>query len=137
MGSAGKITHCLVLGATALAAFLCLVASADAASRATRERCSGQNADATIEACTKILRDSREKTENRAIAFSNRGNAFRRKGDLDRAIADLNEAVRLAPKLAVAFRDRGRAYIGRRDYDRAIGDLNEAVRLDPKRAEAL
>jgi tetratricopeptide (TPR) repeat protein len=137
MGSAGKITHGLVLGAMALAVFFSLVAPADAADRATRQRCNGQNADATIEACTKIIRDRRESTDSRAVAFSNRGNAFRRKGDLDRAIADLNEAVRLGPKLAIAFRDRGRAYIGKKDYDRAIGDLNEAVRLDPKRADAL
>jgi lipoprotein NlpI len=86
-----------------------------------------------IAGCTRILQDSEETPQNRAITYNSRGFAYYTdKEDYDRAIADYSEAIRLDPKYESAYVNRAEAYAAKGDNNRANGDFNEAIRLDPK-----
>ena len=102
-----------------------------------REECADRaNADAAIEACTRIIQTRDESPVNRARAYLYRGSALRAKGEQDRAIADYTEAIRLDPKLREAYNNRGLAWRSKGDTERAVADFTQAIRIDPKYAMA-
>jgi tetratricopeptide (TPR) repeat protein len=95
-----------------------------------------KNADQSIAACDRVLKDPKVTGTSRAAAFSNRCGWWWAKKDPDRALSDCNEAVRADPAYAAAYINRGNAYLNKSDVDRAFADFNEAIRLDPKNAWA-
>jgi lipoprotein NlpI len=95
-----------------------------------------KNADESIAACDRVLKDSKLSATNRAAAFSNRCGWWWAKKDPDRALTDCNEAVRADPAYPAAYINRGNAYLNKSDFDHAFADFNEAIRLDPKNAWA-
>jgi len=95
-----------------------------------------KNADESIAACDRVLKDPKLSGTNRAAAFSNRCGWWWAKKDPDRALTDCNEAVRADPAYAAAYINRGNAYLNKSDFDHAFADFNEAIRLDPKSAWA-
>jgi lipoprotein NlpI len=95
-----------------------------------------KNADESIAACDRVLKDPKLSATNRAVAFSNRCGWWWTKKDPDRALTDCNEAVRADPAYTAAYINRGNAYLNKSDFDHAFADFNEAIRLDPKNAWA-
>jgi len=95
-----------------------------------------KNADESIAACDRVLKDPKLTATNRAAAFSNRCGWWWAKKDPDRALTDCNEAIRADPAYAAAYINRGNAYLNKSDFDHAFADFNEAIRLDPKNAWA-
>jgi len=95
-----------------------------------------KNADQSIAACDRVLKDPKVTGTKRATALSNRCGWWWAKKDPDRALTDCNEAVRADPGYAAAYINRGNAYLNKSDFDRAFADFNEAIRLDPKSAWA-
>jgi lipoprotein NlpI len=95
-----------------------------------------KNADESIAACDRVLKDPKLSATNRAVAFSNRCGWWWAKKDPDRALTDCNEAVRADPNYVAAYTNRGNAYLSKSDFDHAFADFNEAIRLDPKNAWA-
>ena len=94
--------------------------------------CSQQNdADRSIDACTRLLQGQRLATRDRAVAYTNRGLAFAARKDFDRAIADQSEAIRIDPGYENAWNNRGLAWFGKGDLDHAIADYAAAIKLDP------
>jgi tetratricopeptide (TPR) repeat protein len=95
--------------------------------------CNGNDIEAKIAACTRILDSGRrESSNNRAIAYNNRGIGISAKGDNDRAIRDFDAAIQLKPNDPIIFHNRGLTYYDKGDYDRAIRDYDEAISLNPK-----
>jgi tetratricopeptide (TPR) repeat protein len=91
--------------------------------------CAGanKNADAVIDACTRILREQVARVQ--AFALFNRGLGWKASGEPERAIADFNEAIAADPSLMAAYAERGDVY---RDNDRcqqAIADYDQVLRL--------
>jgi lipoprotein NlpI len=95
-----------------------------------------KNADQSIAACDRVLKDPKLTGASRAAAFSNRCGWWWAKKDPDRALSDCNEAIRADPAYATAYVNRGNAYLNKSDFDHAFADFNEAIRLDPKSAWA-
>ena len=51
-------------------------------------RCASGKPHVAIIACSNIIRNQRENSENRAIALRNRASTYQQQGDLDHAIED-------------------------------------------------
>jgi len=121
-------------GVVAVLASLIFAQPLLAASERDHQECDHAELDGMIAACTRILEDTAEETDSRALALFKRGALRRLKGEDDNAIADFDEAILLQPHLATfagLFRSRGLAYEHKGDYDRAIMDFDETIRLDP------
>jgi tetratricopeptide (TPR) repeat protein len=84
-----------------------------------------------IEACSSLIKATRDKAERLAELFNYRGLAFKLNGELDRAINDYSQAIKLNGKLAGAYNNRGVAYDRKADYERAIQDYDQAIKLKP------
>jgi tetratricopeptide (TPR) repeat protein len=106
--------------------------------------------DATITACTAIIKSGVETTESLVTIFTNRGKAHTFKahgdgdpahkdnGEYDLAFQDFYEALRKNPNFAEAYAGRGNAHKNKgknfgnnRDYDLAIQDYDQAIKLVP------
>lgn len=95
------------------------------------QRCTGDDPDIVIRACTTIIQSGQETSEHVATAFDNRGLAYANKDQFERAIQDFDQSIRLNPKSAYALTNRGMAYGNLGKPDRAIQDFDEAIRLSP------
>jgi lipoprotein NlpI len=95
-----------------------------------------KNADPSIAACDRLLKDPKITGTSRAAAFSNRCGWWWAKKDPEHALSDCNEAIKVDPNYAAAYINRGNAYLNKSDFDHAFTDFNEAIRLDPKNAWA-
>jgi tetratricopeptide (TPR) repeat protein len=95
-----------------------------------------ENLDIAIQACSRILNDTRETGSVRVQVFINRGNIYYTNGDANHAMADFNAAIQLDPKNSMAFNNRGSVYQMKGDGKRAMADYNEAIRLDATNAIA-
>jgi lipoprotein NlpI len=95
-----------------------------------------KNAEQSIAACDRVLKDPKVTGTSRAAAFSNRCGWWWAKKDPDHALSDCNEAIGVDPTYAAAYINRGNAYLNKSDFDHAFTDFNEAIRLDPKNAWA-
>lgn len=121
----------LIVAASILVLLVRPMGEALAASQVDKDNCARGTEEAKIEACTRIIGDSTESANNRAVSYNHRGIAYGRKGEHDKAISDFSQAIRLKPELASAHMNRGIALSNKREYDRAISDFDEAIRLDP------
>jgi TonB family protein len=95
--------------------------------------CSDQKveADARIEACTKLLELNDQNSPGKSRVLASRGRAYFQKNDFDRALSDYNDAVKSDPDNADAFLYRAGAHWKKFEDGKAFGDLSEAIRLDP------
>jgi tetratricopeptide (TPR) repeat protein len=108
------------------------------ATQQTADSCASaqENADATIEVCTRMLKSDLNAWSRRsAAALSLRGWAWKAKGNLERATEDFSEAIRLDPTFAPPFEARGNLYRDSNKCAQAIPDYNEAIRLQPQRIQ--
>src|SRR5438552_1415659 len=99
--------------------------------------CAGEitNADASIEACTRLLdQETRESARRRAAALTFRAIAWRAKGDVKRAVGDLTEAVGLDASFAPAYEVRGDLLRDNDQCDLAIPEYDQVIKLNPERA---
>ncbi len=121
---------------TVLVALLAIEHSAFAQTQQERRWCEGEDHPAPaqrIEACSAVIKDSRDKDKADAAAESltYRGLAYRLKGDIDHAIQDYSQAIKLDGKLAIAFNNRAVAYDLKGEYDHALQDYEQAIKLKP------
>jgi tetratricopeptide (TPR) repeat protein len=123
----------LLTGALAL---LAAYAGASAQSHQDWQPCQGQDADAAIFACTKLIGGGQLKGPDLGAAYYHRGAAHLSEGEIDDAIDDLSEAVRGKPDFAEALFDRARALGRKGEFDRSIADYNEVIRLQPDNVDA-
>jgi lipoprotein NlpI len=98
--------------------------------------CLGDNPQAVITGCTRIIQAPGEAKQNRASAYHNRGLAHATLGEPDRAITDFSEAIRLDSGNPDSFVSRGSAYYAKGDAGRAIANFDEALRVDPINVQA-
>jgi tetratricopeptide (TPR) repeat protein len=115
---------------------LTLLAAFPARTQTAQERrtCEGEDGASVpqrIDACSAVIKASRDKADKLAEAFDNRGVAYRLKGDYDHAIADYSQAIKLNAKFAAAFVNRGVVYDKKGEFDRAIQDYDQAIKLKP------
>jgi tetratricopeptide (TPR) repeat protein len=119
---------------------LLLLISASLAVGQTRDqnwkKCSGDDAQSSIEGCTALIQSGQESNANTAIAYANRGNDYNKLHQYGKAIPDLTESLRLNPNNAHALNWRGRSYEHTDQPDLAIADDDAALRLDPNLAVA-
>jgi TPR repeat len=83
-----------------------------------------------IASCTRIIKDTKIRGSDRAVAHYNRADVWNSRGDIDRAIADYTEAIRLDPKDPAAYYNRAVAWRAKGDLDRAIVDYDHAINPD-------
>lgn len=93
--------------------------------------------EASIAACSALIKSGRENSESLASAFLHRGYDYNRDRQYDLAIADETEAIRLKPDFFDAYFIRGAAYLGKKLYDLAIADETDAIRIKPDSGDAL
>lgn len=98
--------------------------------------CEGGAADASIGACTWLLRSGELSQESYANAYFNRGNSYAALGRFDRAIEDYDEALRLSPTFASAYTNKGNALGSLGRFEEAIRLFDRAIDLDPSAAPA-
>ena len=121
-----------LVGALATAALYAGSAAPALAQAADLAICKGEDADAGIPACTRLIeRGTRLSPAERAAAFFNSSSHNQNKGDGDRRLRDLDEAIRLQPKHAQAWSARAWVYFWQGDHARAFRELDEAIRLEP------
>lgn len=93
--------------------------------------CEGGAPDASIGACTWLLRSGELSQESYTNAYFNRGNSYAALGRFDRAIEDYDEALRLDPSFASAYTNKGNALGSLGRFEEAIGLFDRAIELDP------
>jgi tetratricopeptide (TPR) repeat protein len=101
-----------------------------------QQRCSADDPDVSIGACTALIQTGQGPQQNLVAALGFRGNAYARKRQYDRAIEDYNQAIRLNPNEAGAFIGRGIAYTLKGQGAPALLDFDQAIRLAPQEAKA-
>jgi tetratricopeptide (TPR) repeat protein len=96
--------------------------------------CNGRDADARIEACSRIIDQTggRSNSTMRAGAFNNRGIAYFSKGEFDRAMRDFDEAISAKPNNPVLYHNRGLALYNKGDNEGAIRSYEEAISIQPR-----
>src|SRR6201981_806612 len=94
--------------------------------------CTSENtqADAQIDACSKIIALKVFSGAQLATVYFWRAVGWNKKGDYVHVIADTTEAIRLKPEQALCNM-RGSAYFDKGEYDIAIADFNDALKLGP------
>ena len=85
-----------------------------------------KNADPSIAACDRLLKDPKITGTSRAAAFSNRCGWLWAKKDPDHALSDCNEAIKVDPNYAAAYINRGNAYLNKSDFDHAFAKCSSA-----------
>ena len=95
--------------------------------------CASGDGDARIAACTRLLRQSRIGTDDRASIFYDRAQAYARAGKSDSALADYSAALHLKPDFVQALNNRGSLYRSIGELDSAISDFSAVIALEPKR----
>jgi lipoprotein NlpI len=116
--------------AISFASLIAITAPTFAAQRDWND-CLGDNPQAAITGCTRIIQTAGEAKVNRASAYHNRGLAHAKLGDPDRAITDFSEAIRLDPGNPDTFVSRGSAYSAKGDLARAMANFDDVLRIDP------
>jgi tetratricopeptide (TPR) repeat protein len=111
--------------------------AASGADQAVWDQCNRtRDADASIVACTQILKAPDETNSNRAITYYVRAGVYRIKGDNDQAIADYTKAIEINPQHVAAYNSRSKAFEARGEIDRAIADHKKAIEINqPYRSE--
>ncbi len=94
-------------------------------------RCKGDDASASLAACTVLIDSGQESPGNLARLYYDRARAYRHQGKYDRALADYDHAIELTPDYALAFNNRGLVYSDKREYDLAIQDYDQAIKIAP------
>lgn len=94
-------------------------------------RCQSNDPDASIAACTAIVRLGKDTPARMAVAYQSRATAHEMKGDLASALQDLIRAVRADSANPDYLTNRARLYQLTRDYDRALADFDRSLRLRP------
>jgi len=122
-----------ILIATALA-FIALSARARTMDESWT-RCSGNDPDASIVACTALNQSGPKTNADLATALYDRGTSYDIKRLYDQAIADYTEAIVLDPNSVAPYNNRGVAYNAKGLYDLAIADETKAIALKPDAAE--
>ena len=116
----------------ALAVALAVWLFAAPAGAATWDDCKQEkNLDLAIRSCTYIVKNTKETTKNRALAYFYRGVAHADKREYDDAIADYTEAVKLNPKHAPSYNNRGSTYEKQGDNKSALADYSKAIQAAP------
>jgi tetratricopeptide (TPR) repeat protein len=94
------------------------------------DACAGNNADAAIAACIRLINSGISGTQlGEAYYFKARGLYIKKQ--CEQAIADFSKAIELQGKLAWALNDRGICYQQLGNLDAAFRDYEEAIRVDP------
>jgi len=94
------------------------------------DACAGNNADAAIAACTRLINSGISGTQL-GEAYYFKGRNLYLKKQYQPAIADFSKAIELQGKLAWALNDRGICYQELGNLDAAFRDYEEAIRVDP------
>lgn len=111
---------------------LCAI-SAAGASADDRKTCALIDGEASIAACTRLLRGKLAANE-RADIHAYRGATHVFSEEYDLGLKDLNEALHLKPGSAYSLYNRGLAYFFKEDYKRALTDFERAAQGNPKSA---
>ena len=121
-----------VLTVAASAWAVASAANADYFSYRDDRQCAGTpNAEAAIEACTRLYESGSLGPRNRAIALGNRGVALKFLGRYDRAIGDFTAAIGLDPRNPQYFCQRGDALRKKQAFKDAIADYTAALSRAP------
>jgi tetratricopeptide (TPR) repeat protein len=121
-----------VLTVAASAWAVALAANADHFSYRDDHQCAHTpDAEAAIEACTRLYENGSLGPRNRAIALGNRGVALKFLGRYDRAIGDFTAAIGLDPRNPRYFCQRGDALRTKRAFKDAIADYTAALSRAP------
>jgi tetratricopeptide (TPR) repeat protein len=121
-----------VLTVAALAWPVASVAHADHFSYRDDRQCAhAPEAEAAIEACTRLYETGSLGPRNRAIALGNRGAALKFLGRYDRAMGDFTAAIGLDPRNPRYFCQRGDALRTKRAFKDAIADYTAALSRAP------
>ena len=125
-------TAAWVLTVAASAWAVASVANADHFSYRDDHQCADTpDAEAAIEACTRLYENGSLGPRNRAIALGNRGVALKFLGRYDRAIGDFTAAIGLDPRNPQYFCQRGDALRKKRAFKDAIADYTAALSRAP------
>ena len=83
--------------------------------------CKDENSptESAIEACTRVIKASKNKGTDLAATYYNRAISYRQKNDTDAALSDYNESIRLNPKYPRAFNNRAGIWKDKGDLERA------------------
>jgi tetratricopeptide (TPR) repeat protein len=101
------------------------------------DRCKGDDASASVAACTALIEAGKETKTNLAKLYYSRGRAHRHQGKYDLALEDYDHAIEINPDYALAFNNRGLVYNDKHEYDLAIADYEHALTLDPRLAMSM
>ena len=115
-----EATCCSVLAS--LGILVALSASAGAIELPHSLCASGQNLDASIEACTTII-DSDHDRRNLSLAHYNRALWYLKKEDYDHTLSDLSDSIRYDPAFPAALARRGLVYEHFNDVQNAQTDF--------------
>jgi tetratricopeptide (TPR) repeat protein len=85
------------------------------------------NAEAAIQACTRLYENRGLGKRNRAIALGNRGAAYKSLGRYPEAIADFDQATELDSGNPQYYGQRGDIHIRMNEFDAAIDDFTTAL----------
>jgi tetratricopeptide (TPR) repeat protein len=90
----------------------------------------GDDLDAGIQACTRLLEPGGTGSASVTDVFNRRALIWLRRHEYDRAIRDFDETINRDPKNAFAYRYRGIAWLEKDEFDRAIVEFNRAIEID-------
>jgi tetratricopeptide (TPR) repeat protein len=93
------------------------------------DACAGNNADAAIAACTRLISSGSSGAQLGELHYF-KARSFYVKKQCEQAIADFTKAIELRGKLAWALNDRGICYVELGNLDAALADFDEAIRVD-------
>ncbi len=122
-GGSSKTVVALSLG-------LLSAAPALAASQLDWDGCQSKDPAVAVPACSNIIPDTSESSQNRADAYVYRAGAYLKQGNSERAIADYTEALKLTPRNIVAYVSRALAEFHNGDKNSAVIDYSIANKLD-------
>jgi tetratricopeptide (TPR) repeat protein len=130
----GVLALCLSIYLVVLPATISKADPADF--EACKKAIATSNTSLRIYSCSRVLGDTSQPTEIRALAFSYRGEAYYSERDFDHAIADFTEALKILPQNASIYFQRGNAQSQKGEYNSAIADLTKSISLDGRSAVA-
>jgi len=96
-----------------------------------RDICRQQIGQATIDACDRIIDNSRQYSSREvAEAYINRGQQYYTLRNYNRAAADFTSAIGLDPYHPIAYGNRGNVKHVMGQFEAAIADYSRAIELD-------